>query len=70
MFVWTIGDLVGIVLFLMSAVLFGIIFIAQWLKEMTCKHEKIYENRACNAICKDCGKDLGFIGSWRKNNHD
>ena len=33
------------------------------IKQYRCKHNKgIRENHACNAICKSCGKNLGFIG--------
>jgi hypothetical protein len=25
---------------------------------------------ACDAWCRDCGKNLGFIGDWRAANRD
>jgi hypothetical protein len=31
--------------------------------EACCKHEHYYETGACDAVCSDCGKNLGFIGS-------
>ena len=34
--------------------------------QRNCNHEKYYENRACDAICTQCGKNLGFIGTVRK----
>lgn len=37
-----------------------------WLKKVRCKHEKYFENMACHAICGKCRKDLGFIGTVRK----
>lgn len=36
-----------------------------WWKAATCKHEKVWEDRSCNAHCRNCGKELGFIGKWR-----
>lgn len=35
-------------------------------KQRRCKHETYRENHACHAICKHCGKDLGFIGNVHK----
>lgn len=33
-------------------------------KQRRCKHTSgVHETRACDAICKDCGKNLGFIGT-------
>ena len=33
------------------------------IKKSLCKHDKgIRETQACDAICKICGKNLGFIG--------
>lgn len=32
-----------------------------------CKHDgRVIETSACHAICTKCGKDLGFIGDYRK----
>lgn len=37
------------------------------IKQMRCKHEHIFEDGLnCDAICRDCGKNLGFIGTWRE----
>ena len=30
-----------------------------------CKHLRVYETKSCDAICRDCGKNLGFIQNWR-----
>ena len=32
-----------------------------------CKHEVYYETMACDAICTNCGKNLGFIGTARED---
>jgi hypothetical protein len=40
-----------------------------WRKSR-CRHDQgINETQACDAICRRCGKNLGFIGSWR-NRHE
>ena len=32
-----------------------------------CKHtDGVNETQACDAICRKCGKNLGFIGSYRE----
>lgn len=30
-----------------------------------CEHLRVRETRACDAICRDCGNNLGFIQEWR-----
>lgn len=35
------------------------------VRQARCKHASVRETSACDAICRDCGKNLGFIGSWR-----
>lgn len=39
----------------------------EYLRKKRCKHEQgVRETRSCDAICKQCGENLGFIGLWRK----
>jgi len=33
-----------------------------------CEHLRVRENMACDALCRDCGKNLGFIQKWRDVN--
>lgn len=33
-----------------------------------CKHLRVRESMACDAWCRNCGKNLGFIGAWRQKN--
>lgn len=35
-------------------------------KMVFCKHPRYRENRACDAICSDCGRNLGFIQPLRE----
>ena len=34
------------------------------IKQYKCKHERVFETRACDAICSECNKNLGFMGAW------
>ena len=45
---------------------FAYIGIKDYIKQAMCKHEEYRENMACHAICRKCGKDLGFIGTIRE----
>jgi len=42
---------------------------AMWgaIRQWRCPHpaEKVFESGSCRAICRQCGGDLGFIGTWR-----
>jgi hypothetical protein len=38
-----------------------------WRKK--CEHKSFYETMACDAVCMDCGKNLGFIGSLDRTKH-
>lgn len=60
-----VGDAVGLVVFAL-ALLWAIYQRgrALWLQR-NCKHEFYCETNACEAICRQCGKNLGFIGAWR-----
>jgi hypothetical protein len=41
--------------------------VKQLRRQALCKHERgVTETQSCSAICKQCGKNLGFIGKWRK----
>jgi hypothetical protein len=35
------------------------------IRRHRCKHMHYFETGKCDAICSNCGKNLGFIGSWR-----
>ena len=61
-----IGMLVPVFLFLVffAYILFQHLKIV--IKQSRCKHEKYRENMKCDAICSECGKNLGFIGNVRK----
>lgn len=67
MFIFNIADL----LFLLGGILVVLLWV--WVsgckayRESRCKHNKgANETLSRDAICKSCGKNLGFIGDWRK----
>ena len=66
MFIWTLTDLIFLAIiglcFLLGA---AIKLYALWI-QWRCKHDGgVGETMACDAICRQCGKNLGFIGTWR-----
>ena len=64
-FVVTLGDVFGLfvlALCVLAAVAIGLL---NWRRQTKCKHVAYTETQACDAICRDCGKNLGFIGAWR-----
>lgn len=61
----TLGDIVGLVLLALTVLVAAFIGIATAWRQWRCKHERVSENQRCHAICRDCGKDLGFIQTWR-----
>lgn len=65
-FVWTVGDVVAALLMACFFVVALIVFIVKTTRQTLCKHPAVYETSACDAICKMCGKNLGFIGTWQK----
>lgn len=46
--------------------IYGIACIPGYLKQRRCLHERVREDSSCNAWCCACGKNLGFIGTWRE----
>ena len=72
-FVWTIGDVIAVVIVGCAVVVALTISTVTALRQRFCLHEKFSEARDCSAICNLCGKNLGFIGTVRKQqgaNHD
>ena len=66
MFVYTLGDVVGVVFFGL-----GLLFLAAWgirdaWRQWRCQHLEYYETMSCDAICNHCGRNLGFIGTLRE----
>lgn len=68
-FVWTLSDVLYVVV---GGLLIGawvLVSMVEWWRQSRCKHDGgVNETQACDAICRKCGKNLGFIGNWRKRN--
>lgn len=62
------GIAVGLLLFgaLIGALILIALWIPTWRRQSRCTHDRMYETQSCDAICQQCGKNLGFIGTWRK----
>lgn len=62
MFIYTTADLIfgiiALVILVAIVVSLGYLQVKQWM----CKHKRTFENMACSEICRDCNKNLGFIG--------
>ncbi len=70
-FVWTFSDVVGLFSVAVVTVVWLAVLLKQWAAKALCKHDDgVNENMACDAICRKCGKNLGFIGNWRKSHVD
>jgi hypothetical protein len=53
-------------------VIMAVVILAElpgWIKQSLCPHKSVRENGRCDAICVDCGKNLGFIGAYRRSKH-
>ena len=60
----SIIELIGILLFVGMIFIWMAMTISDAFKQKICKHDGgVNETRACDAICKLCGKNLGFIGT-------
>ena len=66
MFILTASDIFALSIGMLVLVYLVISTIKIIIKQAHCKHDGgVNETRACDAICRKCGKNLGFIGTWR-----
>lgn len=57
-------EILGLVMFLGIVIVYTFLAISSSYRQFTCNHDGgVNETRACDAICKLCGKNLGFIGT-------
>ena len=69
-FVITFGDVFGLIALAVFLLIVGFVYAKQAWKQSRCKHDGgVNETMACDAICRQCGKNLGFIGKWREVAH-
>lgn len=68
-FVWTLSDVLYVIVGCLLVGAWILVSLAKWWRQARCKHDGgVNETQACDAICRKCGKNLGFIGNWRKRN--
>jgi hypothetical protein len=63
-FVWTLDSVLFVVVMGLVGLLYLWVMVPLWWEQVRCKHDEgVTENQACDAFCRKCGKNLGFIGS-------
>lgn len=60
---WNVLAPVAAVIFLLFVI--ALCHLPSAIRRARCKHPRFIETRACDAICLDCGRNLGFIGTVR-----
>lgn len=66
-FVWTLRDVLALVSLGLIMLWAFYWVVRDTITEARCPHDGgVNETSACDAICRKCGKNLGFIGSWRE----
>lgn len=67
---WAMKYLIEFGLFAVVVIaIMAYVILPELIKQALCKHHSgIRETMACDAVCRKCGKNLGFIGTWRENN--
>ena len=58
---------IGLIVIAAFFMLYVMFMLPAWFRQGFCKHPTFNETSACDAICRTCGKNLGFIGNWRKS---
>lgn len=63
---WLAKHLLDFALLLLIVVAAMVVMLPTVRRQARCKHDgDVNETSACDAICRKCGKNLGFIGTWR-----
>ena len=64
---WPLETLAELIVTVVVVMAFVIVWVLpNIIKQYRCRHDGgFYETRACNAICRQCSKNLGFIGNLR-----
>ena len=48
------------------SLVYGLACLPRYFNQRQCTHEAVREDGKCDAWCRACGKNLGFIGTWRE----
>lgn len=63
---WLARALVALIVLLGIFALAVLINVPNIVRQARCPHDSgVSETNACDAICRKCGKNLGFISAWR-----
>jgi hypothetical protein len=66
-FLVTVSDVLWGLVVLGGVLAALVVYFKEWRGQERCRHEQgVRETQSCDAICKQCGENLGFIGQWRK----
>jgi hypothetical protein len=66
MIIITVGEIIGAVLLGFVLTIAAVVAAIDASRRHRCPHDAgVSETQACDAICHECGKNLGFIGDWR-----
>jgi hypothetical protein len=63
---WALSEaVIGLLVLIVIGTIYSLIMAPTMIKRSRCQHLRFHETSSCDAICTDCGKNLGFIGAWR-----
>lgn len=69
LFVFNWGDVLTVLAVVIGTGVGAVFGFKSAIEEYHCKHDNgVNETGKCDAICRKCGKNLGFIGNWHKRN--
>jgi len=61
--------IISTIIVIIFALVCTVISVRSHVKQARCKHAGgVNETSACEAICRQCGKNLGWIGNYRGDN--
>lgn len=64
---WFGWNIVAPAIALLTVAILILLFNApRMIRQARCSHEHVRENGSVEAVCMDCGRNLGFIGTWRE----
>jgi hypothetical protein len=61
--------LIGVGIFSLIVLVYLLARVPTYLNHRRCTHKTVHEDMSCNAWCRSCGKNLGFIGTYRAKQH-
>jgi hypothetical protein len=63
---WLMKPIAELALIAAILIVAALVNVPRLARQKRCRHDgEIDETSACDAICRKCGKNLGFIGKFR-----